>query len=86
MSREEGIALDVRQGSQGPGAKNNSKWSRDENERIIQLRSQGKTWGDISKQLPGRSPISCRLHYQNYLERNFAWDEAKKDEFARLYE
>ncbi len=26
-------------------------------------------WDDISKKLRGRSAISYRLHYQNYLER-----------------
>ncbi|KIW51157.1 hypothetical protein PV05_09905 [Exophiala xenobiotica] len=84
-SREEGTALDVQQGSQGPGAKKQPKWSPDEDERIIQLRTQRETWEDIGEQLPGRSPVSCRLSYQNYLERNFPWDEAKKTKFAKLY-
>lgn len=43
-------------------------------------------WEDISKQLPGRSAISCRLHYQNYLERRSEWDEDRKNKLARLYE
>ena len=43
-------------------------------------------WEDISKRLPGRSAISCRLHYQNYLERRSEWDEEKKNRLARLYE
>ncbi|KAG7103207.1 hypothetical protein HYQ44_017295 [Verticillium longisporum] len=43
-------------------------------------------WEDISKRLPGRSAISCRLHYQNYLERRSEWDEEKKTKLARLYE
>ena len=36
-------------------------------------------WEDISKRLPGRSAISCRLHYQNYLERRSEWDEERKN-------
>ncbi|KAI1956458.1 hypothetical protein LOZ58_006387 [Ophidiomyces ophidiicola] len=32
-----------------------------------------------------RSPTSCRLHYQNYLERRAEWDEKKKTKLARLY-
>lgn len=43
-------------------------------------------WDEISKQLPGRSAISCRLHYQNYLERRSEWDEDRKNKLARLYE
>ena len=43
-------------------------------------------WEDISKRLPGRSAISCRLHYQNYLERRSEWDEERKNRLARLYE
>lgn len=43
-------------------------------------------WEDISKHLPGRSAISCRLHYQNYLERRSEWDEDRKNKLARLYE
>jgi len=43
-------------------------------------------WEDISKNLPGRSAISCRLRFQNYLERRSEWDEEKKNKLARLYE
>lgn len=43
-------------------------------------------WEDISRNLPGRSAISCRLHYQNYLERKCEWDEEKKNKLARLYD
>jgi hypothetical protein len=67
-------------------AKKQSKWSADEDAKIIQLRGEGMKWEDISKQLPGRSAISCRLHYQNYLERRSEWDEDRKNKLARLYE
>ena len=67
-------------------AKKQSKWSPDEDAKIIQLRGEGLKWEDISKQLPGRSAISCRLHYQNYLERRSEWDEDRKNKLARLYE
>ena len=43
-------------------------------------------WEDISQRLPGRSAISCRLHYQNYLERRCDWSDEKKSKLARLYE
>jgi hypothetical protein len=42
-------------------------------------------WDDIAKRLPGRSSISCRLRYQNYLEKRAIWDEEKKNRLARLY-
>ncbi|KAH8888214.1 hypothetical protein GQ53DRAFT_767719 [Thozetella sp. PMI_491] len=67
-------------------AKKQSKWSPEEDALIIELRGSGMKWDDISKRLPGRSPISCRLHYQNYLERRSEWDEERKNKLARLYE
>lgn len=67
-------------------AKKQSKWSPEEDSLIIELRGSGMKWDDISKRLPGRSPISCRLHYQNYLERRSEWDEERKNKLARLYE
>lgn len=67
-------------------AKKQSKWSPEEDALIIDLRGSGMKWEDISKRLPGRSAISCRLHYQNYLERRSEWDEDKKNKLARLYE
>ncbi|EFE40004.1 hypothetical protein TRV_05271 [Trichophyton verrucosum HKI 0517] len=66
--------------------KKQSKWSADEDALITILRGKGMKWEDISKRLPNRSPISCRLHYQNYLERRSEWDEDKKNKLARLYE
>ncbi|KAL7903957.1 hypothetical protein GGI35DRAFT_484922 [Trichoderma velutinum] len=67
-------------------AKKNSKWSTEENAIIIELRGRGMKWDEASKRLPGRSAISCRLHYQNYLERRSEWDEERKNKLARLYE
>jgi hypothetical protein len=71
---------------QNQPAKKQSKWSPQENAVVIELRGAGMKWDDVSKRLPGRSPISCRLHYQNYLERRSEWDEERKDKLARLYE
>ncbi|ELR01701.1 hypothetical protein GMDG_00077 [Pseudogymnoascus destructans 20631-21] len=67
-------------------AKKQSKWSPEEDALIIDVRGRGMKWEDISKCLPGRSAISCRLHYQNYLERRSEWDEERKNKLARLYE
>lgn len=67
-------------------AKKQSKWSQEEDALIIELRGSGMKWEDISKKLPGRSAISCRLHYQNYLERRSEWSEDRKDKLAQLYE
>ena len=67
-------------------AKRQSKWTPEEDDLIIKLRLPGMKWEDISQRLPGRSAISCRLHYQNYLERRSDWDDEKKNRLARLYE
>lgn len=66
--------------------KKQSKWSQEEDALIIELRGKGMKWDDVSKHLPGRSSISCRLHYQNYLERRSEWDEERKNKLARLYD
>ncbi|XWW93663.1 hypothetical protein V2A60_001598 [Cordyceps javanica] len=66
--------------------KKQSKWSAEEDAIIIELRGKGMKWDDVSKRLPGRSSISCRLHYQNYLERRSEWDEERKNKLARLYD
>ncbi|KAM0669360.1 hypothetical protein ACQRIT_004412 [Beauveria bassiana] len=66
--------------------KKQSKWSPEEDAIIIELRGKNMKWDDVSKHLPGRSSISCRLHYQNYLERRSEWDEERKNKLARLYD
>lgn len=71
---------------QQPPVKKQSKWSPEEDAVIIELRGKGMKWDDVSKHLPGRSSISCRLHYQNYLERRSEWDEERKNKLARLYD
>ena len=71
---------------ESPAKKKQSKWTADEDASIIELRGNGMKWEDISKHLPGRSAISCRLRFQNYLERRAEWDEEKKNKLARLYE
>lgn len=72
--------------AEAPTKKKQSKWTADEDRSIIELRGNGMKWEDISKHLPGRSAISCRLRFQNYLERRSEWDEEKKNKLARLYE
>ncbi|KAK2796020.1 hypothetical protein FQN50_009640 [Emmonsiellopsis sp. PD_5] len=67
-------------------ARKQSKWSPEEDAKIIGLWAHRVKWEDISKELLGRSAISCHLHYQNYLERRSEWDESRKDRLARLYE
>ncbi|PSR77790.1 hypothetical protein BD289DRAFT_463510 [Coniella lustricola] len=67
-------------------AKKQSKWSPEEDDILIELRGRGMKWEDISRRVPGRSVTSCRLHYQNYLERRSEWDEERKNKLARLYE
>lgn len=61
------------------------KWLQVEDKKIIKLRAEKESWEKISQQLRGRSAMSCRLRYQNYLERP-EWDEAKKKQLALLYD
>lgn len=70
----------------GKRQRRQSKWTTEEDALIIALRGARMKWEDISNELPGRSVISCRLRYQNYLERRVEWDEDKKNKLARLYE
>jgi hypothetical protein len=67
-------------------AKKQSKWTPEEDALIIELRGNNMKWDDIAERIPGRSAISCRLHYQNYLEKRSEWDEEKKNKLARLYD
>ncbi|KIM92938.1 hypothetical protein OIDMADRAFT_62762, partial [Oidiodendron maius Zn] len=67
-------------------SKNKRKWSPEEDTLLIDLRGNGAKWAAISERLPGRSPLSCRLHYQNYLERRSVWNEDRKDVLAKVYE
>jgi hypothetical protein len=71
--------------AQSPAKKKLSKWTSDEDAAIIELRGNGMKWEDISREVPGRSAISCRLRFQNYLERRSEWDEEMKNKLARLY-
>ncbi len=66
-------------------AKEKSKWGACENTVVIQLRGSALKWDDISERLPGRSTVSCRLHYQNSLERRQEWEEATKTRLAVFY-
>lgn len=68
-----------------PPTKKMGKWTPEEDRLAIELRRKGMKWDDISKRLPGRSAISCRLRYQNYSEKRPEWDEEKKNKLARLY-
>ena len=67
-------------------AKKPSKWSPEEDALVVELQSKGMKWEDVSKRFTSRSPISCRLRYQNYLAARSEWDQDRKDKLARLYE
>ena len=51
------------------------KWTANEDALMIRLRGDDMMGEDISRRLPGRSAVSCRLRYQNYIERNSQWDD-----------
>ena len=64
----------------------NQNWDAEEDAKIIQLRATGMTWSDVASQLPGRTKIACRLHYQHCLEKKGEWDDQKKTRLAKAYE
>ncbi|ORX92421.1 hypothetical protein BCR34DRAFT_500750 [Clohesyomyces aquaticus] len=66
-------------------AKKQCKWTLEEDNLTIELRGQGMKWDNIAKRLPGRSSISCRLRYQNYLEKRTIWDGKQLNKLARSY-
>lgn len=72
------------QGEQPP-PKKMGKWTAEEDALAIDLRAKGMKWDDISKRIPGRSPISCRLRYQNYSEKRPDWTEERLNNMAKLY-
>jgi len=62
------------------------RWTPEEDSLLFELREQGTKWEDIARQIPGRTLVSCRLRYQNYLvKQGGGWDEDKKDHLARVY-
>lgn len=61
------------------------KWTKEEDNLLIELRQKGLIWERISKDIPGRSPASCRLRYQNRLEKRL-WDENSMRKLELLYD
>lgn len=61
------------------------RWSKDEDNLIIKWRASGETWKEISKKLSGRSPLSCRLRHQNYLEKKQRWTVKDRETLALHY-
>ena len=47
-----------------PPAKAKSNWSEEEEDKLRKLCDERMHWNEISEQLPGRTPTSCRLHYR----------------------
>ncbi|KAF2085796.1 hypothetical protein K490DRAFT_14112, partial [Saccharata proteae CBS 121410] len=61
------------------------KWTAEEKLLVIRARNNNEKWNDIAAHFPGRTGMACRLHFQNYTEKD-AWTEVEMDKFARLYE
>ena len=62
------------------------KWTKEEDDYLIDLRMEEMEWPNIAERFEGRSYIACRLHYQNYLERRYPWTEDQVAKLARLYD
>lgn len=66
--------------------KNPKLWLPEADDRLIELRAKKVPWPAIALEFPGRSADACRLHYQNYVEKNAFWSEDQKDGLSRAYE
>jgi len=73
------------QGDGSTQSKGKRRWSPQEDTLVIERRGRGLKWDKVCTLLPGRSALSCRLRYQNYLERRRGTKE-EMNNLARLYE
>lgn len=48
-------------------------WSEEEDKKLLDLRRKGLAWTAISRELPGRSYLACRLRFRNYLTPPHKW-------------
>jgi transposase len=60
-----GQAFNTQKRHQAPRSRPGS-WTPGEIKKLINLRSKGCTWTDISEELPGRSHLACRLRWQKH--------------------
>ncbi|KAF1365701.1 hypothetical protein EJ07DRAFT_94132 [Lizonia empirigonia] len=65
-----------------------SSWSAQDDEKLIQARTQGLNWNQIApKHFPNKSPNACRKRHERLMERMNAeqWDGVKLDVLAQAY-
>lgn len=67
--------------SEAPGR----KWSLEDDLQLLEWRARKMTWSQISKKFTGRTALSCRLHYRNYITK-IEWDKDKLNGLAQCYE
>ncbi|OAG34045.1 hypothetical protein AYO21_11813 [Fonsecaea monophora] len=62
------------------------QWSKEEDDKILNLRNNGWTWDAVAAEMPGRSGRSCRLRAQNYLfGKDLLGDEGLNLQLAKAY-
>ncbi|KAF2643413.1 hypothetical protein P280DRAFT_252236 [Massarina eburnea CBS 473.64] len=70
------------------GGTRNSSWSAGDDKILIQARTQGLNWNQISpKHFPSKSANACRKRHERLMERQNAeqWDGVKLDVLAQAY-
>ena len=70
------------------GGTRSSSWSAQDDETLIQARTQGLNWNQIApKYFPNKSPNACRKRHERLMERMNAeqWDGVKLDVLAQAY-
>ena len=63
-------------------------WSTKEDNKLMQLRTQGMNWGPIATYLPGKTPNACRKRHERLMEKKNAesWDDGIRiEDLSRAY-
>ncbi|KAF2177545.1 hypothetical protein K469DRAFT_677141 [Zopfia rhizophila CBS 207.26] len=60
------------------------KWRPEEDAKLMELADRGRSWKDISRELPGRSERNCYKHYRNYLLKELL-DSQEAETIKELY-
>lgn len=60
-------------------------WSDEEDKKLVDLRRKGLAWTAISRELPGRTYLACRLRFGNHLSPLDKWPGNCQSHVAGYY-
>ena len=88
MPKIEKQVAGARSEAAGGGSTRSILWSAQDDETLIQARTQGLNWNQIApKHFPQKSPNACRKRHERLMERINAaqWDGVKLEVLAQAY-